>query len=68
VNLGGGVEIFPDEASAKARVKYIQAIGKGSPMFAEYDYSKLNVVVRVSKELVPSDAKAFQDALNKIVP
>ncbi|GII56115.1 hypothetical protein Pth03_45040 [Planotetraspora thailandica] len=68
VDLGGGVEVFPDAAGAKARADYIQSIAKSSPMFAEYDYAKGNVVVRVSKEIAPSDAKAYQAALNKIVP
>lgn len=67
VGLGGGVEVFADAAAAEARATYIQGIAKSSPMFAEYSYAAGNVVVRVSKELVPSDAAAFETALGKIV-
>jgi hypothetical protein len=36
-------------------------------MPAEYTYVKGNVVVRVDKDMAPSDAKAYEDALNEIV-
>lgn len=62
----GSVEVFENAADAEARAEYIQALGK-SPIFAEYTYVKGNVVVRVDKDLAPSDAKAYEDALNKIV-
>lgn len=67
VGLGGGVEVFADADAAQARVEYIQGIAKSSPMFAEYSYASGNVVVRVSKELVPGDATAYETALGKIV-
>lgn len=35
-------------------------------MLAEYTYVKGNVVVRVDKDMAPSDAKAYEDALDKI--
>lgn len=67
VGLGGGVEVFEDADAAQARADYIQNIGKAGPMFAEYSYTAGNVLVRVSKELPPTDAKAYEAALNKIV-
>lgn len=62
----GSVEVFEDAADAEARAEYIQALGK-TPMLAEYTYVKGNVVVRVDKDMAPSGAKAYEDALNKIV-
>ncbi|MEV5413582.1 hypothetical protein AB0K60_32730 [Thermopolyspora sp. NPDC052614] len=62
----GSVEVFEDASGAEARAEYIQALGK-NPMLAEYTYVKGNVVVRVDKDMAPSDAKTYEDALNKIV-
>ncbi|MFI6534791.1 hypothetical protein ACIBHY_20220 [Nonomuraea sp. NPDC050547] len=62
----GSVEVFEDASGAEARTEYIQALGK-TPMLAEYTYVKGNVVVRVDKDMAPSDAKAYEDALNEIV-
>ncbi|WP_435822483.1 hypothetical protein [Microbispora bryophytorum] len=56
--------MFEDADSAEARAEYIQALGK-TPMLAEYTYVKGNVVVRVDKDMAPSDAKAYEDALNE---
>ncbi|ETK37383.1 hypothetical protein MPTA5024_04215 [Microbispora sp. ATCC PTA-5024] len=67
LNLGGGVEVFQDADAAETRVKYIQSLAKSSPMMGEYTYQAGNVVLRISKDLPPSDARAYETALNKIV-
>ncbi|MEU4699829.1 hypothetical protein [Nonomuraea dietziae] len=67
INLGGGVEVFPDADAAETRVAYIQNIAKSSPMLGEYTYQSGNVVLRISKDLPPSDAQSYETALSKIV-
>ncbi|MGV9775385.1 hypothetical protein [Streptosporangium sp. NPDC003464] len=67
VDLGGSVEVFEDTGQAEQRADYIQEIGKKMPMLGEYDYVAGPVLVRVSKELTPRDAQAFEAALSKIV-
>jgi hypothetical protein len=67
VGLGGRVEVFEDAGQAEQRADYIQEIGKKLPMLGEYDYVVGPVVVRVSKELTPTDAKPYEGALGKIV-
>lgn len=62
----GSVEVFEDADGAEARAEYIKALGK-SPMLAEYTYVAGNVVVRVDRSMVPSDAKAYEDALSAIM-
>ncbi|MDX3661045.1 hypothetical protein PV646_27395 [Streptomyces sp. ID05-26A] len=64
---GGGVEVFPDGTGAKARMEYIQQFGKEMPMLAEYDYVIGGVLLRVSKELTPTQAKEYETALNAIL-
>ncbi|MET9226461.1 hypothetical protein [Lentzea sp. NPDC003310] len=64
---GGGVEVFPDEAGAKARMEYIQQFGKQTPMLAEYDYVVGGVLLRVSKELTPTQAKEYETALSDVL-
>ncbi|MFG1754924.1 hypothetical protein [Streptosporangium sandarakinum] len=67
VELGGSVEVFDDADQAEQRADYIQQIGKKMPMLSEYDYVVGPVLVRVSKELTPDQAKAFDTALGEIV-
>ncbi|MFJ5993403.1 hypothetical protein [Lentzea sp. NPDC092896] len=64
---GGGVEVFADEAAAKARMDYIQSFGKQMSVLAEYDYVAGGVLVRVSKQLTPTQAKEYEAALAGIV-
>ena len=65
---GGGVEVFSDEAAAKARMDDIQAKLKslGGLMAQEYDYVKGGVLVRVSGLLTPEQAKEYESALAAI--
>jgi hypothetical protein len=64
VARGGSVEVFSDAASAKARMKYIQATLKAAPMLGtEYDYLLGAALVRVSGLLTPSQAVLYQTAL-----
>lgn len=63
VELGGSIEVYPDGTGAANRTKYIQAIAKSSPLFAEYDYVVGTSVLRLSKLLTPDQAKAYQAAL-----
>jgi hypothetical protein len=63
---GGSVEVFADAAGAKARMDYIQAIGKSAPLFAEYDYANGPILVRVSKLLTPDQAKDYEAATKAV--
>ena len=67
LSLGGSVEVFASSDDAEQRADYIQKIAQSSPMFTEYTYARGPVVVRVSKELTPTDAAAYEAALGKIV-
>lgn len=59
---GGSVEVFGDDAGAKARAAFIQGVAKGLPAAAEYDYQVGAVLVRVSRLLTPDQAKGFEAA------
>ena len=63
---GGSVEVFADGAGAKARMDYIQAIGKSAALFAEYDYANGPILVRVSKLLTPDQAKEYEAATKAV--
>ncbi|HEX9988455.1 MAG TPA: hypothetical protein VGE45_08265 [Chloroflexia bacterium] len=60
VSDGGGIEIFPDAERAKARFDYIQEFGKSLPILVEYGYLNGPVLLRLSKELTPTQAKEYQ--------
>lgn len=68
VELGGGVEMFADASQAQARMQYIQSVlqNSGGALGAEYDYLTGGVLVRVSGDLSPDQANAYQDALAAI--
>jgi hypothetical protein len=67
LKLGGSVEVFEDAGQAEQRADYIQEIGKRMSMLSEYSYVAGPVLVRVSKELTPTQAAEFETALGKIV-
>lgn len=62
VEQGGSIEVFANEADAKARADYIKAITKSAPMFAEYDYLSGTVLIRVSHYLTPAQAADYKTA------
>lgn len=64
---GGGVEVFADEAGAKARREMIEKLSQGlGGLIAEYGYVKGGVLVRVSGKLTPDQAKEYETALATI--
>jgi hypothetical protein len=67
VDNGGSVETFSNTADASSRFKYVQAIVKSTPLFAEYDYLEGTVMLRLSHKLTPSQAKGYERAFRKTV-
>lgn len=66
ISTGGGIEIYPDEAGAKARKDYIDGLGQAMPMLVEYTYVRGPILLRVSKELTPAQAEEYKAALDTI--
>jgi hypothetical protein len=64
VDQGGSVEVYPDEAGAAARKKYIDDAMKATPMLGtEYSYVDGPVLLRLSQILTPAQAAQYQAAL-----
>ena len=66
VQLGGSVEVFSKPGDAEARAKYVEAVTKSVQMFAEYDYVRGDIVLRLSHFLTPDQAAAYKAALDKL--
>jgi len=66
VRDGGSIEIFATITDAQNRFTYIQAISKSSPLFAEYEYLDGLVILRISSQLTPVQAKAYEAALKAL--
>ena len=66
VRDGGSIEIFATVTDAQNRFTYIQAISKSSPLFAEYEYLDGLVILRISSQLTPVQAKAYEAALKAL--
>lgn len=64
VDFGGGVEVFPTAAGAKARAKEILTDEKAEPILgSEYDYLAGGVLVRISQYLTPTQAAPYGKAV-----
>jgi hypothetical protein len=66
--IGGTVEVFDSAAALKARWDYLDALSKGSGMFAlnQYMYKGANVIVRVEYALTPTAAKQYESVLQSL--
>lgn len=66
VDLGGSIEVFVNADDAQARAEYVGAITRSVPAFAEYQYRSGAVLLRVSGQLTPDQAAAYETALAQI--
>lgn len=66
ITRGGSVEVFETEKAVSARYEYVKAIAESSSLFTEYDYVSGTALLRVSKELTPSQAREYEAALKQI--
>ncbi len=57
IEYGGGIEVFPDHASAQARYDELKPLT--APFGDGYDYLHGNAVLRLSQYLVPSIAQEY---------
>nr|BBH87841.1 hypothetical protein KTC_25920 [Thermosporothrix sp. COM3] len=68
IDEGGSIEVFENEQTAQKRFQYLQALSQsGSALFAEYEYIHGSVILRVSKTFTPTQAKAYDEALKKVL-
>lgn len=64
VELGGSVEVFPDETDARARKQYLDETIADLPIdVSEYSYVDGPVLLRVSRRLTPEQAAEYEAAL-----
>ena len=66
VGDGGSIEVFADQTDAQKRFQYIQAISSSSSLFAEYEYLDGMAILRISRELTPDEAKAYETAFKAL--
>ena len=66
VGDGGSIEVFATLADATKHTQYVQGIATSSALFAEYDYQDGLVLLRISKQLTPDQAQAYQAALKAL--
>jgi hypothetical protein len=65
IGLGGGIEVFPDAASARARYERLRGF---QPPFGDgYDYLSGTVILRLSQYLTPAQARAWKVAFTAAV-
>ncbi|MDO6355109.1 hypothetical protein Q3V94_08460 [Caloramator sp. CAR-1] len=64
---GGSIEVFANKNDAQKRYEYVSSIAQSSPMFNEYDYLIDKVLLRLSKNLTPEEAKEYADKLQEIL-
>jgi hypothetical protein len=68
-DLGGGIEVFPTAAGAKARADYIQSVRTGGAFLGtEWDYriGDGRTLLRISGEMTSKQAKQYRDVAAKL--
>ena len=66
---GGSIEVFESEEDAERRAAYLEGIAKsGVGPFAEYDYRRGRVLLRVAGNLTPRQAREYEAAFEKVAP
>jgi hypothetical protein len=69
VSEGGSIEVFTSADEAEKRAAYVEGIGKsGVGPFAEYDYRRGRVLLRIAGNLTPKQAREYERALAKAAP
>jgi hypothetical protein len=63
--FGGGIEVFPTTASARARYEYLR--GFQPPLGDGYDYLSGTTILRLSQYLTPAQAHAYRAAFTAAV-
>ncbi len=63
---GETVEIFESETQLQKRKAYIEEIAADLPMAVQYFYVKGKVMVRIHKDLTPSEADEYGQALQEL--
>jgi hypothetical protein len=65
IEFGGGIEVFPDAASARARYERLRGF---QPPFGDgYDYLSGTAILRLSQYLTPAQAHAYRAAFTAAV-
>jgi hypothetical protein len=67
VRDGGSVEVFASTTDAQHRFTYLQSLStSGNALLAEYEYLDGVAILRVSSDLTPTQAKAYETAFKAI--
>lgn len=63
---GGSIETFRNTKDLNTRKTYLESLGKGSPLFIEYDIAKGNYLLRLSKDLTSDQVNKYKKAFMSI--
>jgi hypothetical protein len=67
IEAGGGVEVFAEAEDAEDRSEYIQSITEEVQLLAEYNYVEGPILLRLSRQLTPTQAEEYEAALAAVV-
>lgn len=67
VSEGGSIEVVESDSDAEKRQAYVESIGKsGVGPFAEYDYRRGRVLLRVAGNLTPKQAREYERVFRRV--
>ena len=66
IKEGGGIEVYPDVAGAQERTSYLSALA-GTIVGDGYDYRVGTAILRLSNDLLPSQARAYERAFAAVL-
>jgi hypothetical protein len=60
------VEVFANAEDAARRRDYVAEVTKSMPLLTQYSYLNGTILVRLSKDLLPSEAKQYEEAVDSL--
>lgn len=66
--VGGTIEVFNNEEDTTSRRNHIERIEKSLPTMVQYLYQRNNILLRIDKELTPTQASEYEKALSLLDP
>lgn len=64
--IGGTVEVFSNKEDMQKRKDYVASVTSSMSALVEYSYSNDYILLRLNKDLTPSQAKEYEDIFKSI--
>ena len=64
--IGGTIEVFNNKEDLQKRKTYVESVSSSISTLVEYSYSNDYILLRLNKELTPSQASEYENIFNEV--